>query len=136
MGGRTTTSPNGAVGGPEIEVGANFNTFNIAGNKLIFVKNVGWDDPYKWYEVNNYNKSVRGNMWLFLHPGQVDRPNIEIISKGAYGINRSMVEAYLNGLTGGSEKPLHSVDAVSFEMLKEDMIVIYNTMACGILNAS
>jgi len=136
MGGRMTSSPNGQEGGPDIEVGANFNTFNIAGNKLIFVKNVGWDDPYKWFEVNNYNKSTRGHMWMFLYPGQLDRPNIEIISKGAYGINRSMVEAYLNGLTGGTEKPLHSVDAVSYEMLKEDMIVIYNTMACGISKVS
>jgi hypothetical protein len=136
MGMRTNASQTNNIGGADIPVGGNFDTFNIAGNQLIFVKNTGWDDPEKWFETSASGYKVRENMWLFLDPGTVERPNIEILSKGAYGYNRSMVETYINGLTGGSEKPLHSVDAVSFEMLKQDMIVIYNTMTCGIINVS
>jgi len=136
MGGRTTGGQTNNIGGENIPVGGNFDTFNIAGNQLIFVKNPGWDDPEKWFETSSYGYKVRENMWLFLDPGSIERPNIEILTKGAYGINRSMVEVYINGLTGGTERPLHSVDAVSFEMLKQDMIVIYNTMTCGIIHIS
>jgi len=136
MGGRTTGSPTNNMGGPDIPVGGNFDTFNIAGNQLIFVKNAGWDNPEKWFETSSYGHKVRENMYLFLDPGSIQAPNIEILTKGAYGINRSMVETYINGLTGGSEKPLHSVDAVSFEMLKQDMIVVYNAMTCGIIHIS
>lgn len=136
MGMNVNVTTGAGMGGSDIPVGGNFDTFNIAGNQLIFVKNAGWDNPEKWFETSSYGHKVRENMYLFLDPGSIQAPNIEILTKGAYGINRSMVEAYIGGLTGGSEKPLHSVDAVSFEMLKQDMIVVYNAMTCGIIHIS
>lgn len=137
MGGRSTNASNTmTVGGESIPVGGNFDTFNVDGNQIICVKHPGWDDPEKWFETSSNGFKLRENMGLFVDPGTSEKPNIEILTKGAYGINRAQVEAYINGLTGGSEKPLHSVDAVSFEMLKQDMIVIYNTASCGIIHCS
>ena len=137
MGGRSTNgSSTQAIGGENIPVGGNFDTFNFGGNQLIAVKHPGWDDQEKWYERGSDGELLRGNMLLFVDPGTTERPNMEIITKGAYGLNRSLVEAYINGLTGGTEKPLHSVDAVSYELLKQDMIVMYNTASSGIIHQS
>lgn len=136
FGGRTTASPGSGVGGNDIAVGANFDTFNVAGNQLVFVKYVGWDDTEKWFERGTNGELLMSNLYMFLDPGTFNSPNIEILTKGAHGINRSMVEAYINGLTGLDQKPLHSVDAVQFELLKQDMIVIYNTACCGLLRMS
>jgi hypothetical protein len=138
LGGNVTHSgsSSGSVGGGDIEVGQNFDTFNINGNKVILCKNVAWDDEEKWYERGSNGELIRGNMAVFLDPGSISSPNIEIVTKGAYGINRSMVEAYLNGLTGADGQVLHSVDAIAYEMLKQDMINIYNTTSCGIINMS
>ncbi len=60
------------------------------------------------------------------------RTNIELKGKGAYGINRTMVTAYINGLTGDGDDVLTSVDAKEFNMLKHDGIFMYNTQTCGL----
>ena len=55
-------------------------------------------------------------------------------NKGAYGSNRTMVSAYLNGLTGLKKgNVVSSVDGLEFHMLKQDGIFIYNTRTCGIV---
>ena len=60
---------------------------------------------------------------------------MEILAKGARGIDRSMVTAYLNGMTGDSKMPIISAeDAITYEMLKENLIVVYNSNICGIIN--
>lgn len=122
-------------GGPDIEVGYNFNTYNVNGNQVIFVKHPMFDDEERFTERGSDGKVIQSSQMIFLDLSKVQgMPNMEIMTKGAYGINRSMVSAYLEGLTGRSGTIVSSVDAVEFNMLKQDGIFIYNTSSCGIIN--
>ena len=122
------------VGAEEWEVGYDFNTFNYAGNKLVFVQHPMFDDEERFSARGTDGKLVQSSMMIFLDMGMDEkgRTNMEIKGKGAYGINRTMVTAYINGLTGDSDEVLSSVDAKEFNMLKQDGIFIYNTQSCGL----
>ncbi len=129
LGGQSTPQ-----GSDEWNVGYDFNTFNFAGNKLVFVQHPNFDDEDRWSARASDGTLIMSSMMVFLDMGMDEkgRRNIEIKAKGAYGINRTMVSAYINGLTGDSDDVLSSVDAKEFNMLKEDGIFIYNTQSCGI----
>lgn len=132
MGGRSNSNS----GDKEITVGASFSTLEYAGNILTFVKNTQWDDEQKWPALAPDGKLVQSGLYLFLYNGlnAENRTNVEILAKGANGSNRSMIENYRNGMTGWDAKPVvSSVDALSYDMLKQDGIFIYNTMACGMI---
>jgi len=62
--------------------------------------------------------------------------NMEILCKGANGINRDTVIGKFNGMTGSSETATSEEDAMKWAILKENMINVYNTQACGILRKS
>lgn len=138
MGGRSVLNDTQTqkVGGENIPVGGNFDTFNVNGNQLVFVKHPLFDQK-RFTEVGTDGKSLQSSMMVFLDMGFVNgRANIEIMGKGAYGINRTMVTATLQGMTGEAGNVVSSVDAKSYEMLKQDAIFIYNTCSCGILRKS
>lgn len=129
-------TPTGVVGGNELHTGYNFTTFNVNGNQVCLVKHPLFDDEERFTERGSDGKILQSSMMLFLDGSmnQNGRKNLEILSKGAYGVNRSMVSAYINGLTGLKDAiTTNSVDGLEFNMLKEDMINIYNTNSCGIL---
>ena len=91
----------------------------------------------RWSQRGSDGKLLQSSLMIFLDMGTVaGRANIEILTKGAYGINRSMVSAYLNGMTGDNRDVVSPTDAIEFNMLKEDGIFIYNTMSCGIIYKS
>lgn len=139
MGGRSvlTDSQTQKVGGQDIPVGGNFDTFNVNGNQIIFVKHPLWDDEERFSERGSDGKLLQSSMMVFLDMSPVNgRANVEIMGKGAYGINRTNVSAYLNGLTGRDGNVVSSVDAVEFNMLKQDGIFVFNTSSCGILRKS
>jgi hypothetical protein len=141
MGGRTNLNQNAGqtqtIGGEDIPVGGNFDVFNIHGNQIVTVKHPMFDDEERFTQRGSDGKLLQSSMMIFLDMGTVaGRSNIEIMTKGAYGINRSMVSAYLNGVTGDNRDVVSSTDAIEFNMLKEDGIFIYNTMSCGIIYKS
>ena len=68
--------------------------------------------------------------------GYGDSPTMEILSKGANGVNRKMIDADYIGLTGKSGFVQSEVDANKYACLKEDMLVVYNTSLCGIIYKS
>jgi hypothetical protein len=136
-GGRTNVT-SGAAGSGEVVVGANFHRFEYDGNVLIFVKNVGWDDPKKYPQRTAQGKSVKGSSFVFLNNGFNDKgqTNIEILAKGQNGINRAMVTNYIGGLTGVTGMiSQSSVDAQEFNILKQNGVFVYNTQACGLMEA-
>jgi len=116
------------------DVRYDFNTFNFAGNKLVFVQHPLFDDEERWSARASDGALVQSSMMIFLDMGMDEkgRRNVEIKGKGAFNINRTMVTAYINGLTGDSDEVLSSVDAKEFNLLKEDGIFMYNTQSCGI----
>lgn len=132
LGGRMNSNS----GDKNISVGANFSTLEYAGNMLTFVKNTQWDDAQKFPQRAPDGKLTQSGLYLFLYNGlnSEGKNNIEILSKGSFGINRSFIDQYRNGITGFPGKTsISPVDAMSYDMLKQDGIFAYNTMACGMI---
>lgn len=128
---------NDKSGGADVGVGFNFTKFNVNGNSLTFVKHPMFDDESRFTERGSDGKLLQSSMYVILNMGTQSSRNIEILAKGANGISRAEVSAYINGLSGDSSKTvMSSEDAIKYELLREDMIVCYNTQSCGIIRKS
>lgn len=133
LGGRTNNGTD-----TDIEVGANFNTFIWSGNKVTFVCHPLFDDDQRFPTLAADGKITQSGSYVWLNNGfngETGTRNIEILTKQALGVDRSMVINYVNGLTGWMGKmSTSSVDALEVNWLKQDMIVAYNTASCGLMN--
>lgn len=123
------------IGGPEVAVGYNFTTYNVNGNQAVVIKHTLFDDEELYTERGSDGKILKSSEMIFLDQSSYNgRSNMEILSKGAFGASRREVSQYLNGLTGlKMGNAVSGVDAIEWNYLKEDMIVIYNSRSCGIL---
>ena len=80
------------------------------------------------------NSGIKMSSTVFVMTiGSGSQKNMEIFHKAANGVNRSMVQAKLNGLTGASETSITEEDAMKFAILKQDMLVVFNTQTCGVI---
>ena len=134
MGMQFNVNQSNEAGGASPAVGFNFNTLNVAGQQMIFVENPQMDDLQKFPARLGNGKSRQSNTFYFLDMSvnNVGRPNIEIRTRGRSGINRNYVMLYKNGMTGEGAAQ-EAIDAKEFHILKQNMLVIYNTKTCGIL---
>lgn len=123
-----------AVGGAKVNVGFTYEAFNINGNQVTFIKHPMFDDASKFPQRGVDGKLLQSSEMVFLNLGSQGKPNIEILSVGANGIDRSMVVATINGMTGSGEQVLSEEDAKKYSMLTHTMIVVYNTSTCGIIH--
>lgn len=127
----------GQAGGAMVDVGFNFSSFNVNGNKIYFIKHPMWDDEQRFTERGADGKLLQSSMYLFMNMGDGGiKKNIDILKKSANGISRGSVSGYINGLTGSPELLQSEEDLIKYVYLKEDMTVCYNTTACGIINKS
>ncbi|MCC7514552.1 MAG: hypothetical protein IT212_07650 [Bacteroidia bacterium] len=126
------------VGGAEVNVGFKYMKFNVDGDQIIFVKHSMFDNSDLYTDRGSDNKLIKSGQYVALTMEVDGRKNVEILSKGAYGIDRSMLEIYLNGLTGiqTGGNIVSEEDALVFAMLRQDLIVVYNTTVCGIIHKS
>lgn len=124
------------IGGPKVPVGYNFDTLNINGDQVIAVRHPMFDDKDRWTEKGSDGRNLRSSLMLFMDmTPTMGKPNIEIMAKGQFGINRSLVEGYINGITGLSQYPMvNSVDALQLEYLKQDGIFMYITNTSGMMH--
>lgn len=135
LGGQINVEINNKTGGADISVGANFGTINFEGNALTVVEHPMFDDELAWSELGSDGSPVQSGMYVFIEANVNGNTNMEILTKGAYGINRSMLATYLNGMTGINDMPVVSpVDGLQYHMLKHDGLFIYNTESCGIIH--
>lgn len=126
----------GKAGGAAVSVGYNFTKVNMNGNTLIMVKHPMFDDNYMFTERNANGELKMSNTVFIMNLGEGANKNMEILHKAANGISRAKVEAKLNGLTGAGETTLTEEDAMKFAVLKQDMLVVYNTQTCGVIYPS
>jgi hypothetical protein len=125
---------NGKAGGADVEIGFNFTKLNINGDSIWFICHPLFDDAERFPEVGSDGKLLQSSMYLMLDMGTMGDKNIEILAKGGNGFSRAEVSSYFNGLTGWTgSTPLSGEDAIKYEMLKQDMIVMYNTQSCGVI---
>ena len=126
-----------AEGGAMVDVGFHFQKFNVNGNSICFVKNPMWDDETRFTERGSDGKLIQSSMYLWMNMGQkMGSKNVDVLTKGANGVSRGNISGYINGMTGSSEMIQSEEDAVKYAYLKEDMVVVYNTTSCGIINKS
>jgi hypothetical protein len=122
-------------GGAELPMGFSFNKMNVHGAQIIFVECPLFDRDDIFPRRLQSGKLAQ-SMTYYLMDGSKDgssKPNVEIRARGRQGVNRNMVYYYLNGMTGEGT-PQTSVDGKEFQMLKENMLVVYNTKSCGIIS--
>lgn len=129
-----TITQDGKAGGAAVNVGYNFVRVNVNGNSLLVVKHPMFDDNLAFPELRSNGQSVLSSTCFFLNmkSGSAGK-NIEILHKAANGVNRDMVEATLNGMTGYSEAPISQEDAKTYAILSQTMINVYDTQTCGII---
>lgn len=123
------------IGGATPNIGMNFQILNIHGQQCVFVENPMMDDAEKFPRRLSNGRLAMSNTYYMVDASrnETGRPNVEIRTRGRQGVNRNMVYFYLNGMTGDG-KPQTSVDAKEFQMLKENMFVIYSTKSNGIIS--
>ncbi len=124
---------NGQAGGAVVEAGYTFMKINFAGNSMTVVKFPLFDDEQLFQERDANGNIVQSSTYFIMNVGSEANKNMEILCKEANGIKRDDVTAKYNGLTGSSEMSVTEEDALKYAMLKEDLLVIYNTMECGII---
>jgi len=120
-------------GGAAVSVGYNFIKLNINGNSVMVVKHPMLDDDLAFPERRSNGKLVSSSTCFFLNLKAGTGKNMEILHKAANGVNRKMVEATLNGMSGSSETPISQEDATTYAILSQTMINVYDTQTCGVL---
>ena len=129
-------TPSTNVGGNEVPIGSHFMRYNVNGNTIILIKHPLFDDEERFTERGADGEIVQSSQLIFLDLSEVNgTPNIEILGKGAFNINRTLQEQYLNGMSGMKLGNIVSaVDALEYHMLRDNGIFIYNTRSCGLIN--
>jgi hypothetical protein len=123
---------NKVIGGMDVQVGYNFQTLNIAGEQLLFVENPQWNDKSKYSGRLSNGKSRMGSTFFFGKWGAMNngKNNVEIKARGRKGVDRNLVYLWKNGMTGDG-KADDPIDAKSFHMLKENLIIVYDPRLFG-----
>ncbi len=122
----------GRPGGPLAEIGYEFSKINLNGVSHIVCQHPFYDDELMWTERGADGHILKSSEYLIMDIGMGENVNMEILHKAGNGVNRQNVTAALNGLTGAPEMTISEEDAMKYAMLKEDMIVVYNTQKCAI----
>lgn len=128
-------SQSAKVGGADVAVGFFFTRLNINGNMVTFIKHPMFNNDQLFTQYASNGKLVQEQTYYFLTltDGISNTKNIEILGRGKKGVNRSNVMANFYGMTGVSNPAITQEDADTFAMLKEDLLVVYNPMKCGII---
>lgn len=121
------------AGGASVDAGFQYDSFNINGNKVLFMIHTLFDDPEIFPQRGNDGRLLQSSNYYFIGLTTEDKPTMEILCKEANGVKRDYVEAKMLGLTGESGLVQSEVDVTKYAMLKEDMFNIYNTAICGII---
>ena len=134
--------------GQDVQVGANFSTYQALGNKITLVHCPVFDDPNlaATAAVDNgsavagtgFRTTTLSGMFVFLDMSvQQGVANIELIAKGAEGTNRNWVKKYVPGMINpyDSASMLSASGDDKFEChwLTQSGIIVRNPLSCGIL---
>jgi hypothetical protein len=134
--------------GQDVQVGANFATYQALGNKITLVHCPVFDDPNLAANAamaNNaaltgagFRTATLGGMMVFLDMStQQGVANIELISKGAEGTNRNWVKKYVPGMINpydsASMLAASGDDRFECHWLTQSGIIVRNPLSCGIL---
>jgi hypothetical protein len=130
----------------DVSLGANFVSYYALGNKITMAYCPVFDDPNLHSTSGGTNsfgdtRLKESAKMVFLDFGKSSGvSNVEMVTKGAEGVNRSFIKKYVAGMINPyDQKSMMSANADDkFEchVLSESGIVVRNPLSCGILSAS
>ena len=127
-------------GGGDVALGANFQEYNVLGNKMILSYCPVFDDPNLHNSISSdFSSSNESGKMVFLDMGmQNGVSNVELIAKGAEGFNRSFVKKYVPGMVNpydyNSMMAANGDDFFECQILSESGIILRNPLSCGVLS--
>jgi len=132
--------------GSDISLGGNFTSYYALGNKITIAYCPVFDDPHMHGASGGTNSfgdtRLKESMkMVFMDFGSTSGvSNVELITKGANGINRSLVKKYVGGMVNPydtkSMMAANGDDRFQCHVLSESGIIVRNPLSCGILSAS
>ncbi len=146
-------APTGAMAGGsmsgvkgDVSLGANFVSYSALGNKITVAYCPVFDDPNLHSQASGTNsfgdnRLKESSKMVFLDFGKTNGvSNIELVTKGAEGQNRSFIKKYVAGMINPYDKnsmlAANADDKFECHVLSESGIVVRNPLSCGILSAS
>ena len=132
--------------GSDISLVGNFTSYHALGNKITIAYCPVFDDPHLHGASGGTNSfgdtRLKESMkMVFMDFGTTSGvSNVELITKGANGINRSLVKKYVGGMVNPydtkSMMAANGDDRFQCHVLSESGIIVRNPLSCGILSAS
>ena len=132
--------------GGDVSLGANFVSYSALGNKITIAHCPVFDDPNLHSAAggtNSFgdNRLKESAKMVFMDFGKSSGvSNVELITKGAEGVNRSMIKKYVAGMVNPYDQQAilaaNADDKFEAHVLSETGIIVRNPLSCGILSAS
>jgi len=132
--------------GSDVSLGANFTSYHALGNKITIAYCPVFDDPHVHGASGGTNafgdtRLKESMKMVFMDFGTSSGvSNVELITKGANGINRSLVKKYVGGMVNPYDTKgmmaANGDDRFQCHVLSESGIIVRNPLSCGILSCS
>ena len=130
----------------DVELGANFTSYMALGNKITIAYCPVFDDQNLHSSAAGQNafgdnRLKESAKMVFLDFGKTTGvSNIELVTKGAEGTNRSFIKKYVAGMINpydqSSMMAANADDKFEAHVLSESGIIVRNPLSCGILSAA
>ena len=132
--------------GSDVSLGGNFTSYHALGNKITIAYCPVFDDAHVHGASGGTNSfgdaRLKESMkMVFMDFGSTSGvSNVELITKGAAGINRSLVKKYVGGMVNPYDTKgmlaANGDDRFQCHALSESGIVVRNPLSCGVLSAA
>jgi len=132
--------------GSDVSLGGNFTSYHALGNKITIAYCPVFDDAHVHGASGGTNSfgdtRLKESMkMVFMDFGTTSSvANVELITKGAAGINRSLVKKYVGGMVNPYDTKgmlaANGDDRFQCHALSESGIVVRNPLSCGVLSAA
>tara|TARA_R110001632_G_scaffold182919_2_gene303017 strand:- start:1914 stop:3374 length:1461 start_codon:yes stop_codon:yes gene_type:complete len=131
--------------GSDVALGVNFVSYYVLGNKLTIAYCPVFDDVNAFgAEAGAGGASAGGTMsgkMVFLDFSSVDGvPNIQLIAKGADGMDRNYIKKYIPGMVNPYDQKsmlaANGDDSFTCQIMSESGVIVRNPLSCGILSAT
>jgi len=132
--------------GSDVSLGGNFTSYHALGNKITIAYCPVFDDAHVHGASGGTNSfgdaRLKESMkMVFMDFGSTSSvSNVELITKGAAGINRSLVKKYVGGMVNPYDTKgmlaANGDDRFQCHALSESGIVVRNPLSCGVLSAA
>tara|TARA_R110002096_G_scaffold22670_15_gene72640 strand:- start:529 stop:2025 length:1497 start_codon:yes stop_codon:yes gene_type:complete len=136
--------------GSDVALGVNFVSYYVLGNKMTVAYCPVFDDANvhgdsaTYYDGSaqsaNATPGTMSGKMVFLDFSSVDGvPNIQLVAKGADGLDRNYIKKYIPGMVNPYDQKsmlaANGDDSFTCQIMSESAVIVRNPLSCGILEA-